>query len=98
MMTRFGPILPVVGAQTRFQPVHVDDVARAAVAGVLGAPAGIYELGGPDVRSLRGLMAEMLHVINRRLVLNLPFWVARIMGAILTLCNGSRAGWLPTAC
>ncbi len=82
MMTRFGPILPVVGAQTRFQPVHVDDVARAAVAGVLGAPAGVYELGGPDVRSLRELIAEMLNVINRRrLVLNLPFWVARIMGA-----------------
>lgn len=93
MMTRFGPILPVVGAQTRFQPVHVDDVARAAVAGVLGAPAGIYELGGPDVRSLRELMAEMLHVINRRrLVLNLPFWVARIMGAGFDLVQWISGG------
>lgn len=81
-MTRFGPVLPVVGAQTRFQPVHVDDVARAAVAGVLGAQPGIYELGGPDVRSFRDLMAEMLRVVNRRrLVLNIPFWLARIMGA-----------------
>jgi uncharacterized protein YbjT (DUF2867 family) len=27
-MTRMGPFLPVVGADTRFQPVYVDDVAR----------------------------------------------------------------------
>jgi uncharacterized protein YbjT (DUF2867 family) len=33
-MTRLGPILPVVGADTRFQPVYVDDVAKAAVMGV----------------------------------------------------------------
>jgi uncharacterized protein YbjT (DUF2867 family) len=51
-MTRFGPILPVVGADTRFQPVYVDDVAKAAVMGVAGQAApGIYELGGPEVRS-----------------------------------------------
>ena len=36
-MARFGPILPVVGAGTRFQPVYVDDVAHAAVLGVTGA-------------------------------------------------------------
>ncbi len=29
-MTRFGPILPVVGADTLFQPVYADDVAQAA--------------------------------------------------------------------
>lgn len=83
-MTRFGPILPVVGAGTRFQPVYVDDVARAAVAGVLGtATPGIYELGGPDVRSFRDLMADMLKVINRRrLVINTPFFAASIIGGL----------------
>lgn len=80
-MTRMGPILPVVGAETRFQPVWVDDVAQAAVQGVTGqAGPGVYELGGPDVHSFRDLMATMLGVIRRRrLVLNLPFWAARIM-------------------
>ena len=29
-MTKFGPVLPVVGANTQFQPVYVDDVAAAA--------------------------------------------------------------------
>lgn len=81
-MSRLGPILPVVGANTRFQPVHVDDVAQAAVKGVLGqAVPGIYELGGPDVDTFRGLMGRMLTVIQRRrLVLNVPFFLARIMG------------------
>ena len=81
-MTRFGPILPVVGAKTRFQPVFADDVAQAAVKGVLGQAApGIYELGGPEVDSFRGLMGRMLHVVQRRrAVVNLPFFLARIIG------------------
>ena len=82
-MTRLGPILPVIGAATRFQPVYVDDVAAAAVKGVLGtADAGVYELGGPDVHSFRDLMQQMLEVVRRRrLILNIPFWAARIMAA-----------------
>ncbi|MDP3194039.1 complex I NDUFA9 subunit family protein [Tabrizicola sp.] len=81
-MTRMGPILPVVGANTRFQPVYVDDVAQAAVAAVNGGAApGVYELGGPEVDTFRGLMGRMLKVIQRRrAVVNMPFFVARIMG------------------
>jgi len=83
-MSRFGPILPIVGAETRFQPVHVDDVAAAAVKGVLGsAPAGVYELGGPDVHTFRELMMMMLGMIRRRrLVINLPWFAARWIAAI----------------
>lgn len=82
-MTRFGPVLPVVGADTLFQPVHVDDVAKAAVMGVVGTAApGIYELGGPDVESFRDLMQRMLGIIQRRrLVMNIPFGLARMMAA-----------------
>ncbi len=81
-MARSAPAVPVVGAGTRFQPVYVDDVAQAAVMGVLGkAPGGIYELGGPDVQTFRALMAEMLGVIRRRrMIVSIPFWAARIMG------------------
>jgi NADH dehydrogenase len=81
-MSRLGPILPVVGAETRFQPVHVDDVAHAAEKGVLGqAAAGVYELGGPHSESFRALMQRMLQVIKRRrAVVNVPFAVAGIMG------------------
>lgn len=81
-MTRLGPVLPVVGAETRFQPVYVDDVAAAATLGVLGKAApGIYELGGPEVMTFRELMQLMLQVIRRRrLVMNMPFGVATLMG------------------
>lgn len=83
-MTRFGPVLALVGAETRFQPVYVDDVAQAAVAGIEGRAAGVYELGGPDVATLRDLMRGMLGVINRRrLIVNLPFWLGSIIGAVL---------------
>ena len=80
-MTRMSPVLPVVGGDTRFQPVYVDDVARAAEMGVTGdAAGGIYELGGPEVDTFRGLMQRMLGVIHRRrLILNMPMWIARIM-------------------
>jgi NADH dehydrogenase len=81
-MTRMGPVLPVVGADTRFQPVHVDDVAHAAVKAALGhAAPGVYELGGPEVDTFRGLMQRMLKVVQRRrAIVNVPFFVARIMG------------------
>ena len=60
-MTRMGPVLPLVGAETKFQPVHVDDVAKAAeLAVTTDVAAGVYELGGPDVASLRDLMGTML--------------------------------------
>ena len=81
-MTNLGPVLPLVGGTTRFQPVYVDDVAAAAEAAVLGnAAPGIYELGGPDTDSLHGFVDLMLRVIRRRrLVVNLPFWVGSLMG------------------
>ena len=80
-MARLTPVLPVVGAETKFQPVYVDDVAQAAVAGVLGKAApGIYELGGPEVDTFRGLMRRMLAIIERRrAIVNVPFFLARIM-------------------
>lgn len=93
-MSRFGPILPVVGAETKFQPVYVDDVAQAAVKAVLGEAApGIYELGGPDVHSFRELMQKMLQVVQRRrLIVNIPFFAARIMGIVFDLLQTVTLG------
>ena len=81
-MARLSPILPIVGGNTKFQPVYVDDVARAAFLGIdNNVQAGIYELGGPEVASFNELMRRMLKIILRkRLVVNLPFWIASLMG------------------
>lgn len=80
-MTRMGPILPITGGATRFQPVYVDDLAQAAVRAVTDpSVSGVYEIGGPDVMSFRDLMGLMLSVINRRrLVWNMPRFLARII-------------------
>ncbi|WP_375254103.1 complex I NDUFA9 subunit family protein [Yoonia sp.] len=93
-MSRFGPILPVIGADTKFQPVFVDDVAAVAANAAIGkVPAGIYELGGPDVHSLRELMQLMLGVIHRRrLILNMPFWAARAMAAGFAIMRALSLG------
>lgn len=82
-MSRMGPVLPVVGADTRFQPVFVDDVAAAAVVALRDhTTQGVYELGGPDVATFRELMTLMLDVVQRkRIVLNIPFFVAHGMAA-----------------
>ena len=93
-MSRMGPVLPLVGGDTRFQPVYVDDVAAAAQLGAEGKAApGVYELGGPDVETFRSLMQEMLSVIQRRKALvSLPFFVARIMAFGLDMAQAATFG------
>ncbi len=96
-MTKMGPILPVVGAGTRFQPVYVDDVAQAAALGAQGkATPGIYELGGPDVQTFRELMQTMLEVIRRRrLIVNIPFFPARVLAMLMELGQTVTLGLVP---
>jgi len=80
-MAVMSPILPVVGPETRFQPVWVEDVAAAAAKAAMGGAApGIYELGGPEVASFRDLMTRMLAIIQRsRIIAAIPGPVAGVM-------------------
>lgn len=85
-MTRLSPAVPVVGPDSRFQPVYVDDVAAAVAKAVCGeAEAGAtYELGGPRALSFRELLELMLGIIRRkRLIVTVPMPVARLQGAVL---------------
>ncbi|MGV8949470.1 MAG: complex I NDUFA9 subunit family protein [Cypionkella sp.] len=97
-MATKGPVLPLVGGESMFQPVYVDDVAAAAVKGVKGEAQGIYELGGPDVESLSTIIGKMLEVIRRRrLVLNLPFFVGKILGTLLDFASFVSGGLITNA-
>lgn len=93
-MARMMPILPLVGADTKFQPVYVDDVAAAIEKGVLGGAApGIYELGGPEVKDFRGWMVEMLTLIRRRaFIVNTPMPMAKLMGRGFDLLSSLTGG------
>jgi NADH dehydrogenase len=90
-MARLSPAIPVIGGRTRFQPVWVKDVAEAAcVAAEGGAEPGLYELGGPEIHTFRELMRLMLRVIRRRrAIVEIPFWAARIQGAVLQNLPGA---------
>lgn len=96
--SRFGPVMPIAGADTKFQPVYVDDVAQAAVKSVLGqAPAGVYELGGPDVETLRDLINMMLEIVRRRrLVINLPWFATRIISRVFGIVQTLSIGIIKT--
>jgi uncharacterized protein YbjT (DUF2867 family) len=77
------PVIPLVGAETKFQPVFVGDVAETVARGVEGnLPAGgAWELGGPEIRTLRQLVAYVCEVTRRkRLLLPVPFGPAHYMG------------------
>lgn len=79
-MSRMGPIFPLMGGNTKFQPVYVVDVASAAVMGVEGKASGIYELGGPEVKSLRGWVDVILAEVHRKKpVFNAPMFIGRMM-------------------
>lgn len=88
-MARLSPVLPLIGGgKTRFQLVYVGDVADAAMAALHdGKSKGeTYELGGPNVYTFKEAMELMLREIGRRrLLLPIPFSVARIQAAILEL-------------
>jgi NADH dehydrogenase len=90
-IARLSPFLPLVGGgHTRFQPVFAGDVAEAIAKAVDGAtrPSSIYELGGPDVYTFRELMEFTLATIERRrLLLPLPFGVAKLQAAIFELAS-----------
>jgi uncharacterized protein YbjT (DUF2867 family) len=90
-IARLSPFLPLVGGgHTRFQPVFAGDVAEAIAKAVDGAtrPGAIYELGGPDVYTFRELMEFTLATIERRrLLLPLPFGVAKLQAAIFELAS-----------
>ncbi len=80
-MARLIPLmLPIVGADTKFQPVWVEDVAEAAAKAAGGeAGLGTYQLGGPIVYTLREAVELMLRVTRRRrLIINIPFFIARM--------------------
>jgi NADH dehydrogenase len=76
--------IPVVGPKTRFQPVYVEDVAKAVTVAVL-APGkyqgNIYQLGGPEIYTFRELLDYMLEVIGvKKFIIPVPFPVAGFLG------------------
>ncbi|MFF8803236.1 MULTISPECIES: complex I NDUFA9 subunit family protein [unclassified Methylobacterium] len=97
-LATFLPVLPLAGAQSRFQPVFVGDVAEAVARAVDGAVPGgrVYELGGPEVNTLEYFVRYMLEVtMRRRAVLDLPEPAARIQARVIEFADMLTLGLLP---
>jgi NADH dehydrogenase len=78
-------VFPVVAGDTRFQPVHVADVADAVMAAIEreDAQGRTYELGGPRVWTMRELMAFVLEATGRRRrLLDMPMGLMRLQARI----------------
>ncbi len=75
-MIQLLPVVPVIAPGSRFQPVFVADVARAAASAALdpSAHAGhLYELGGPEVLTMRAINELIARMIGRApLFVDLP--------------------------
>lgn len=98
-MARMLPVLPLVGdGVTKFQPAFVGDVAEAVARAVYGTVAGgrTYELGGPEVLSLRKIVEEICKVTGRKpLLVPMPFPLAKIAGRVLEVVDSLTLGLIP---
>ncbi len=89
-MARMAPVMPLIGGDTRFQPVYVGDVAEAAVRALEdpSARGQTFELGGPEVVTMREVYERIMEETGRnRAILPVPDWIARLQAAVLELPN-----------
>ncbi|HXQ08963.1 MAG TPA: complex I NDUFA9 subunit family protein [Bradyrhizobium sp.] len=91
-LARMSPILPLIGGGlTKLQPVYVGDVATAVADAVDGKTksGAVYELGGPEVLTMREIMKIILATIERRRILvSLPFGLAKLQAQLLQFAPG----------
>jgi NADH dehydrogenase len=92
-LARLSPALPLIGGgMTKMQPVYVGDVATAIADAVEGnaKPGATYELGGPEVLTMREIMQIILAVTGRdRMLVSLPFGLARLQAIFLQFAPGA---------
>jgi uncharacterized protein YbjT (DUF2867 family) len=86
-LARMSPVIPLVGGgTTKLQPVYVGDVASAVADAVDGKtrPGATYELGGPEVLTMRETIEIILATIGReRMLLSLSFKLAKFQALLL---------------
>ncbi|MGH8335818.1 MAG: complex I NDUFA9 subunit family protein, partial [Gammaproteobacteria bacterium] len=84
------PMVPVIGAQTKFQPVFVGDVVKAVAAALHRNSGEMFELGGPETMTMLELNRRIAKAIGRDpAFLEVPDFAARLLA--------TTTGWLPGA-
>jgi NADH dehydrogenase len=83
-------MLPVIAANARFQPVYVEDLAKAVAMAALDPlrhGGQVYEIGGPQVLTMRERTIEILKATGRDTEL------VDVPGPVTSMI--SRFGFLP---
>ncbi len=82
-LSSISPFIPVIGSNTKFQPVYVDDVAKAVLLLVETDQHKRYlDLGGDDTYTFKELIRMLLSEIERkRIILKIPFLPARVIAS-----------------
>lgn len=81
-----APVIPVIGAATKFQPVYVADVAQAIAnaaekPGVYGGKT--YEVAGPQVMSMKEINAWIAKTIGRdKPIVEVPNGIASLIALL----------------
>jgi uncharacterized protein YbjT (DUF2867 family) len=92
-LAQISPVLPLIGGGvTKMQPVYVGDVATAVADAVDGKtrPGATYELGGPEVLTMREIMEIILATVERkRMLVSLPFGLAKFKAMFLQFAPGA---------
>jgi NADH dehydrogenase len=92
-LARMSPMLPLIGGgATKLQPAYVGDVATAVADAVDGKTraGAVYELGGPEVLTMREIMKIILDITDRnRMLLSLPFGLAKFQSLFLQFAPGA---------
>src|SRR5450755_1484187 len=88
-----SPMLPLIGGGvTKLQPVYSGDVATAVADAVDGKTksGATYELGGPEVLTMREIMVIILATTDRkRMLVSLPFGMAKLQALFLQFAPGA---------
>lgn len=92
-LAQMSPVVPLIGGGvTKLQPVYVGDVATAIADAVDGKakPGAAYEIGGPEVMTLRKII-EMIVAFTQRnpALVPLPFALARFQALFLQFMPGA---------
>jgi uncharacterized protein YbjT (DUF2867 family) len=98
-MARLMLALPLIGGgETKLQPVFAGDVATAIALAVEGKarPGTTYELGGPEVATLRRIITFVLKVTGRRRrLIPISFGRARSLAFVTEIIHKLSLGLFP---
>ena len=96
-MARLAPVLPVIAGKTKLQPVYAADVGRAVAMAALDPRSHggeTYELGGPEILTMRELMEWICRTTgHNRMLVDVPDPVARGLAKFTGWAPGAPLTW-----